>query len=206
MRRLVIPESGPERAAALTSWAECLKDGGVVAFPTDTVWGLGALASSEAGIARIYEAKGRADTKPMALLVRDAAAARAIALDWAEPIDALARKHWPGALTIVVRAPGRYPGAQRGVDTIGMRVPDRPAVLELLGMLSQPLAATSANVSGEPELADALAIEARLGSSLDLLVEDGRGVGGLASTVLEWNGRIWRLLRQGAIRLTESEP
>jgi len=203
-RRIAIPPAGAARTAALDAWAETLRAGGICAFPTDTVWGLGACAADERAIQRIYDVKGRADTKPMQLLVRDLAAARSIAGDWGPEVDALTRAHWPGALTIVVRAPGRYPGAQRGVGTIGLRVPDRPAVLELLDRLDGPLAATSANISGEPELPDAGAIMARMGDSLDAVIEDGTSVGGLASTVLEWDGSGWRVLRQGAVRLDET--
>lgn len=202
-RRIVLPAGG-DWQDGLAAWASALRGGAVTAFATDTVWGVGALASDARAVERIYGLKGRDDRRPMACLVRDAAMARGIAADWPGPVDALARRHWPGALTLVVSAPGRFPAVQRERTTVGLRVPQRPAVLALLDLIGEPLAATSANSSGDPELPDAEAVMRALGPRLDLVVDDARPVGGTASTVVEWAGERWHVLRQGAIALDES--
>ena len=192
-------------AAGIARAAQVLRAGGVIAFATDTVWGIGALASCPPALARIFAIKGRADTRPVACLVRDAAMARALSDRWDAQVEAIARRHWPGALTIVVPAAGRFPAAQRGLATLGLRVPDRPAVLALLDDLREPLAATSANLSGQPELPDAGAVHAALGAHVDLVLDDASPVSGLASTVVEWNTTAWRVLRPGAVQLDSED-
>lgn len=192
---------GPDYAAGLTRFVDTLRAGGVVAFATDTVWGIGALARHTVAVERIFDIKGRDDTRPVACLVRDSGMARQIAEHWDDEVEALTRRHWPGALTVVVRAPGRFPAAQRGRDTLGLRVPDRPVVRAVLDALGEPLAASSANLSGQPELANADDVAATLRDSIDLIVDDRMPVSGQASTVLEWNGMTWLVLRQGAVLL-----
>lgn len=198
MSRLMASEAGAvERAADL------LRRGGVIAFATDTVWGIGALARCDAALERMFAIKGREDRRPVACLVRDVEMARGISSVWDERVDGITRRHWPGALTVVVPAPGRFPGAQRGLTTLGLRVPDRRVVLALLDLLGEPIAATSANLSGQPELPDGVSVEAALGAQVDVVLDDGLAVSGLASTVVEWTGTEWRVLRQGAVRVDE---
>lgn len=198
-RRIATDEPG-----ALAAWADTLRSGGVVGFATDTVWGVGALARDAQAVERIFALKGRDDTRPMACLVRDSAMARGLAAHWDARVEALVERHWPGGLTVVVSAPGRFPAVQRGATTLGLRVPDRAPVLALLDLIGEPLAATSANLSGQPELPDAGAVLSVLGDRLDLVVDDGNPVSGKPSTVLEWTGERWRILRQGALALDES--
>ena len=202
--RMLVLEPGADASAALAEWARVLRSGGVVAFATDTVWGLGALARDAAAIARIFAMKGRDDQRPMACLIRDAAMARGLAPTWGEPVDLLARRYWPGALTVVVDLGEPRLPAQRGLSTLGLRVPDRRAVLDLLDLLGEPLAATSANRSGQAELGSAADVMAELGDEVDLIVDDRSPVGGIASTVVEWNGSGWRVLRHGGLTLDES--
>jgi L-threonylcarbamoyladenylate synthase len=141
----------------------------------------------------------------MACLVGGVDEASRWAERWGEPVDRVVRRHWPGALTVVVRTAGcPFPSAQRGVPKLGLRVPDRPSVLALLARLGEPLAATSANRSGEPELPDADAVMTHLGAGLDLVVDDRTPVTGTPSTVLEWDGSRWSVLRQGGVVLQES--
>lgn len=204
-RTLVLPPGEPWDAA-LAEWLACLRDGGVAAFATDTVWGLGALARQDAAVERIHAIKGRGEDRPMACLVRDADMARGLAAHWDARVDRLARRHWPGALTVIVPTRGvPFPAAQRGVATLGVRVPARPSVLALLALAGEPLAATSANRSGQPELPDAAAVRGELGGKLDLIVDDRGPVEGTASTVLQWAGSSWSVLRQGSVRVLDDE-
>lgn len=184
----------------LREWDTVLKNGGVVAFSTDTVWGVGARASDAQAVERLYELKGRHDSQPLACLVGNARIARRFASSWPEPVDRLANLHWPGPLTLVVPTNGTpLPAVQRGVCRLGLRVPDRPVLLDLLMLLDEPLAATSANRSGHPELSGVDQIRTAFGERLDLLVSDKLSVSGVASTVVEWNDGRLRILRQGSL-------
>ena len=203
-RRIDLVE-GPGYREALRTWAAALKDGAVTAFATDTVWGIGALPSLPDAIERIYEIKGRDQNKAVACLVPGPEQAVRWTEEWPEPVLNLVRQHWPGALTIVAASRGEpFPAIQRGVPKLGFRMPDRRSVLDLLELIGEPLAATSANRSGQPELGDVEEVMAELGSQLDVVVSDGRPVNGRASTVVEWTGRRLQLLRAGAVPLPSS--
>jgi L-threonylcarbamoyladenylate synthase len=192
---------GADVDTKLSVCAEILRSGGVAAFPTDTVWGIGALARHAAAVERIYAIKGRAHQQPLACLVRDSAAAQGCVLSWPEPVRALTQRHWPGPLTVVLPTNGLvYPAVQR-TPKLGLRVPDHPLLLRLLEILAEPLAATSANRSGRPELASLAAVRAELGGELDLIVGGEASLSGRASTVLEWTGTELAVLRQGDVRL-----
>jgi L-threonylcarbamoyladenylate synthase len=196
------PESrGTDRYIRLLErWRQVLSGGGVAAFATDTVWGIGALARSAEAVERIYELKGRQDCQPLACLVAGVRIARRWAACWPSPVDRLARLHWPGPLTLILPTAGiPLPAVQRGVSRLGLRVPARPVLLDLLELLAEPLAATSANRSGQPELSGAEQIGAILGDGLDLLVSDNLSVSGVASTVVEWNESGLKVLRQGSL-------
>jgi L-threonylcarbamoyladenylate synthase len=183
-----------------------LEAGGIVAVPTDTVYGVAVALSTPGGIERLFAAKSRPPDKAIALLLGDVAQAGDIGV-LSPSAEALARAFWPGGLTLVVRRrtdralPAALTGgelAPGAIPTVGLRVPahDAPRALALaLG----PLPTTSANRSGEPELRDAAAIEAELGGALDLILDGGPSVGGPASTVVDATGDVVRILRAGAI-------
>ena len=178
-----------------------LRAGGIVAIPTDTVYGLAVRLETPGGIERLFEAKGRPADRAIAVLLADVGQAEALAL--LPPAGRrLADAFWPGGLTLVLaQRPDRPPlpaSLTGGRPTIGLRVPDHPAPRALAAALG-PLPTTSANASGEPEARDAAEIEARLGAVLDLVVDGGPAAGGAPSTVVDVTGPEPRLLRVGAI-------
>ncbi|HXI46869.1 MAG TPA: L-threonylcarbamoyladenylate synthase [Candidatus Acidoferrales bacterium] len=194
-RRVADGPAGREEAIRV------LRDGGIVAVPTDTVYGLAAWLETPGGIERLFEAKGRSADRAIAVLLADAAQAETLAV-LTPAARRLAEAFWPGGLTLVLaQRPDRpaLPAALTGGrPTIGLRVPDHPAPRALAAALG-PLPTTSANVSGEPEARDANEIKARLGAALDLILDGGPAAGGAPSTVVDVSGQEPRILRIGAI-------
>ena len=192
--------------AARDEAVRALRDGSVVAIPTDTVYGIAVALDTPGGIERLFAAKQRPPDKAIALLLADAAQAEAIG-DLTPAAAALARACWPGGLTLVVprRVDVPLPAALTGgalapgaVPTVGLRVPDHDAPRALARALG-PLPTTSANRSGEPELRDADEIEAALGGALELILDGGPALGGPASTVVDCSGPGPVIRRAGAI-------
>lgn len=186
--------------------ARVLADGGVVAFPTDTVYGIGVALATPGGIERLFAAKQRPPDKAIALLIADAAQAAEIG-DVNAAASALADAFWPGGLTLVIalRPDRSLPAALTGDPTIphpkvGLRVPDHEAPRALARAVG-PLPTTSANRSGEPEARDADELEAQLGPALDLILDGGPAHGGPASTVVDTTTQPVRILREGAISI-----
>lgn len=197
-----IPDGPAGRAEAI----QALRDGGVIAIPTDTVYGIGVALGTPGGIERLFAAKGRPPDKAIALLLADTAQAAEIG-DLGEAARVLAAAFWPGGLTLVVprRTDRPLPAALTGgalapgaIPTVGLRVPDHAAPRALAAALG-PLPTTSANRSGEPEARDADEIERLLGGSIDLVLDGGPAGGGPASTVVDVTGPEPRILRAGAI-------
>jgi L-threonylcarbamoyladenylate synthase len=177
-----------------------LRGGGIVAMPTDTVYGIGVDLAAPDGIPRLFAAKGRPPERAITLLLADAAQAQVLA-EWPPAAAALAGKFWPGGLTLVlpqragVRLPPELTG---GAPTIGLRLPDHACPRALAAALG-PLPVTSANVSGLPEARDAGEIVAQLGEGIDGVIDGGPASGGPASTVVDCTGATVRVLRVGAI-------
>jgi len=179
---------------------EVLRADGVVALPTDTVYGIAVRIDTPGGIERLFHVKQRPPDRAIALLIGSADQARQIGV-MTPSAGALAGAFWPGGLTLVL---ARREGATLpdvltgGTATIGLRVPDHPAPRALAAAVG-PLPTTSANRSGEPEARDAGEIAAQLGDSIDLIVDGGVAHGGPASTVVDCSGATARVLRVGAI-------
>lgn len=191
-----LPDGADGRAVAV----RVLRDGGIVAIPTDTVYGIAVALATPGGIERLFAAKGRPPDKAIALLLADAEQAGEIGEMNAAAV-ALATAFWPGALTLVVpRLQDRpLPAALAGdLPTVGLRVPDHDAPRAIAAAVG-PLPTTSANLSGAPEAADADALEAQLGDAVDLILDGGRAHGGAASTVVDTTVEPPRILRAGAI-------
>jgi L-threonylcarbamoyladenylate synthase len=193
-----LPDDAEGRAEA----ARTLEAGGIVAFPTDTVYGIAVALDTPGGIERLFAAKGRPPDKAIALLLADAEQATEIG-ELNGPAAALARGFWPGGLTLVVprRADVTLPAALGGlgaIATVGLRVPGHDAPRALARAVG-PLPTTSANRSGEPEARDADELEVLLGSSLDMILDGGTASGGVASTVVDATSELVRILRAGAI-------
>ncbi|MBI5241524.1 MAG: threonylcarbamoyl-AMP synthase [Elusimicrobia bacterium] len=182
---------GPAAAAAAAR-------GEIVAFPTDTVYGLGTSASSREGVERLYRMKGRGPDKPLPLLVASAAEARRW-VEWPPQAEALAGRFWPGALTLVLKATpqGRGLACCQG-ETLAVRVPAHPVALALLEASDFPWAQTSANESGQPPLADGAAVAARFGEALAVVLDCGPA-SGKESTVVDATASPVRVLREGAV-------
>lgn len=179
---------------------EVLRGGGIVALPTDTVYGIAVSLATPGGIERLYRAKGRSPDKAVVLLLDDAAqAARAGRITPAAA--ALAAACWPGGLTLVVpqRPDVRWPEELTGGrPTIGLRVPDHEAPRALARDVG-PLPTTSANRSGEPEASDAAGIVAQLADAIDLVLDGGPAPGGPASTIVDCAGATPTIVRVGAV-------
>ncbi|MCF7855889.1 MAG: threonylcarbamoyl-AMP synthase [Candidatus Pacebacteria bacterium] len=174
---------------AVRTAAECLRTNGVIAAPTDTVYGLITAWSNEAGRRRIFQLKQRSSEKHLQMLASDLAMAEAAGLMIDERITALAHSCWPGALTII--------GRSREGGTLGVRVPDRSFVRELLRQTGYPLAATSANLSGRPPALTARDAVHDLAGTPNLLVDGGSITNGQASTVVSLLDQRLRVVREG---------
>ena len=179
-----------------------LRDGGVVALPTDTVYGVAVAMQTPGGIERLFRVKRRPPDKGIMLLLARTGQAAGIGV-MTPAATALAEACWPGGLTVVVplRADVAVPAAlTSGADTIGLRVPDHDAPRTLARAVG-PLPASSANVSGLPEAPDAATILAQLGDDINLVLDGGPAHGGPASTVVDCAGAMPLILREGAVPL-----
>jgi L-threonylcarbamoyladenylate synthase len=179
--------------------AAALRRGAIVAYPTETFYGLGALATLPAAVARLGEAKLRPDGKPLPLVAADEAMAFGV---WAGvPPEALvlARAFWPGPLTLVAQAAAGLPDPVSPGGSVAVRVPGSERARELSRLAGGPLVSTSANPSGGPPPAEAGALDPWLLARIDLVLDGGRTPGGLPSTVVEVGSGAPRLLRAGAV-------
>jgi L-threonylcarbamoyladenylate synthase len=192
--------------AAVAAAARCLAAGGLLAFPTETVYGLGADARNGAAIARLYEAKGRPAFNPLICHVSDlAAAARLGVLDAAA--TRLAQALWPGPLTLVVPRRPDCPVAElatAGLPTIALRVPDHPVARAILAEFGQPVVAPSANRSGHVSPTTAAHVRADLGGRIDLIIDGGPTPVGVESTIVACLDQPL-LLRPGGVPRAEIE-
>lgn len=186
---------------ALEKAAAALRSGALVAFPTETVYGLGADATDETAVARIYEAKRRPSFNPLISHVGDVEAAFALGV-FGAGARALAERYWPGPLTIVVERARDCPIAwltSSGLDSIALRVPVHPLARDLLRRLGRPVAAPSANLSGRVSPTEAAHVAGELGDRVALILDAGPCSVGLESTVVDLSGAKPLLLRPGAI-------
>lgn len=185
---------------------ELLRAGRLVAFPTETVYGLGADATSGRAIDRIYAVKGRPATNPLIVHVADESVARRYAACWPESAGRLARAFWPGPLTLVLpKNPLIVDEATAGLGTVGLRCPDHPLALELLRAFDGPIAAPSANKSNHVSPTTAGHVRDELGDEVDLVLDGGPCRVGIESTVLDLTGHWPRILRPGAITAAQIE-
>jgi tRNA threonylcarbamoyl adenosine modification protein (Sua5/YciO/YrdC/YwlC family) len=197
---------GRSLGRALERASEVLERGGVIAFPTDTVYGLGALGVEREAIERIYEIKGRDRSKPLVLFLRESGSVEVWAEEVPEEAKRLVEEHWPGPLTLVLKASSRVPEVLvSSAGTVGFRVPCHEALRALLARLSSPLATTSANLSGALASRSAKEVSAALGDEVDLILDGGGVVRGVESTVVDLTRTRPHLLRRGAIPLEEIE-
>ena len=183
---------------ALPRALEILQSGGLVAFPTDTVYGLGALAFDGIAVESIYAAKDRPVEKAIPVLIGDADDLAKVSAEVPEIALKLAARFWPGPLTLVVPKHPDLPEAVSATATVGVRIPDHPVARALL-RLAGPMAVTSANLSGQPSPSTAREVFDQLGGRIALIIDGGRTPGGIPSTVVDCVGAEPKVLREGPI-------
>ena len=199
MRRVFVDPEAPQRDA-IQEAARWIVTGGIVALPTDTLYGLATDPFSSAGVARLFDVKGRDAGRALPLIAADEAQV-ARHLGRLPPAgQRLATRFWPGPLTLLVTAPaGLVRGVTGGTGNVGVRVPADLVARAICAEVGRPVTATSANVSGEPPSSDPDQVERTLGDRIDLLIDTGTTRGGAASTIVDVTGAEPVLVRAGAI-------
>jgi L-threonylcarbamoyladenylate synthase len=186
----------------ITHALEILRGGGLVAFPTDTVYGVGALAFDGKAVEAIYTAKDRSPEKAIPVLIGDMDDLDKIAMDVPNLVQMLASRFWPGPLTILVPKKPDLPEAISSTSTVGVRVPDHEAARALL-RAAGPMAVTSANLSGQASPITAEEVFAQLGGRIELIIDGGKTSGGVPSTLVDCTGDEIKILREGPITKKE---
>ncbi len=197
----------PASDAAIEQAAACLSDGSLVAFPTETVYGLGADARDDGAVARIFAAKDRPSFNPLIVHLADTGQAQRYVTFDARARD-LAQRFWPGPLTLVLPRAANCALSllvSAGLDTVAVRVPAHPLARDLMARFDGPIAAPSANASGEVSPTRAEHVAQSLGARVDLILDGGACDVGLESTVLDLSGDAPALLRHGSVTLEELE-
>ena len=179
---------------------EVILRGGLVAVPTETVYGLAGNGLDAEAVAKIYEAKGRPAIKPLSLLVPDLSIAEAVCLEIPEQARLLAGAFWPGPLTMVMPHNGTVPDiVTAGGGTIGVRCPDHPLTLRFLRLAGVPVAAPSANISGMPSPKSAEEVLAYFNGKIECVIDGGVCALGVESTIVSLVSEPYKILRQGAL-------
>jgi len=199
MKTQIIPASDP---SVYSKARDLLEAGQLVAFPTDTVYGVGTPIYNTQGIASLYVAKIRDASKAIPILLGDAAELMRVADTVNDAVLQIAHHFWPGPLTLVVPRRPELPEEISPYSTVGVRMPNHPVALTLL-RLTGPMAVTSANQSGHPDSCSAEEVLAQLEGRIALIIDGGRAPGGKPSTVVDCSGNELAILRQGPISLEE---
>ena len=190
----------------LTLAAKLIRAGRLVAFPTETVYGLGANALDEAAVQRIYDAKGRPATSPLIVHVADVIMARQVTAEWPVLAQKLAERFWPGPLTLVLPKAAEIPDiVTAGLDTVGVRIPSHPVALGLIRRARVPIAAPSANRFTQISPTTAEHVRVGLGSAVDLILDGGATHIGIESTVVSLAEQHPTVLRLGMISQADLE-
>ena len=199
MRRVFVDAGSPQRDA-IEEAATWIRTGGVVAIPTDTLYGLAADPFDGAAVARVFAVKGRSAERALPLIAADAAQIARHLGRLPDLAQRLASHYWPGPLTLLMpAAPALAADVTGGTGRVGVRVPADPVARAICEAVGRPITATSANISGQPATAAPDEVEHTLGSSIDLLVDTGRAPGGPPSTILDVTGTTPQLVREGAL-------
>ena len=196
MKTEIIPATEIERAL------EILKSGGLVAFPTDTVYGVGALAFDNAAIESIYTAKDRPIEKAIPILIGEMTDLDKVAVDIPNMARIFASRFWPGPLTCIVPKKQTLPPAVSATPTVAVRIPDHPDARALL-ITAGPMAVTSANISGQPSPVTVMEVFNQLNGRIPLILDGGTTSGGVPSTLVDCTGNEPVILREGPISLND---
>ena len=199
MKTVIVPADAPD---AITQAIEVLQRGGLVAFPTDTVYGVGSLVFDGQAVESIYAAKDRPVEKAIPVLIADAADMERVGTNIPAVAHQLAARFWPGPLTCIIPKQPTLPEAVSATDTVGVRIPDH-AVARTLLRAAGPMAVTSANLSGQPSQSTAEEVLAQLGGRIDLILDGGKTPGGVPSTLVDCTAAELKILREGPISLAE---
>ena len=201
--RVVQVDPKAPQADVIAHACEALRRGGLVAFPTDTLYALGANALDAAAVERVHTVKGRHHAKPLSVLVPSVDGARNLAAALPNGVLELMRAFWPGALTVVVKASPSLPGVLTATTgTVGLRLPAGAVAQALLTAFAGPIIGTSANKAGGADPADAKTVQKAIGGQIDLILDGGRVALGVPSTVIDCTTEPARILREGAIPRT----
>jgi L-threonylcarbamoyladenylate synthase len=195
MKTEVISTNSPN---AIANALEVLLSGGLVAFPTDTVYGVGALVFDEKTVESIYAANERPVEKAIPVLIGDAVDLNQVADEIPMSAARLIARFWPGPLTVLVPKKSSLPTVVSATSTVGVRVPDHELARSLLG-LAGPMAVTSANISSQPSPTTAEEVLTQLGSRIAMILDGGRTPGGVPSTLVDCTGDEIQILREGPI-------
>lgn len=187
-----------ENPIAIERTLQVLSHGGLVAFPTDTVYGVAAGLFNPQGIDRLYEAKARSANKAIAVLIGETVQLEQLSPEFGGAAQRLAEKFWPGALTLVVTKRDGLPQNLSPLPTVGVRMPDH-AFARALMRAAGPLATSSANISGEANTLTAQQVLDQLDGRIELLLDGGNAPGGVPSTVVDCTQHPPKILREGAI-------
>ena len=183
-----------------------LKKGDIVAYPTDTVYGLGANALNKAAVLKIFAAKGRPMDSALPILLSQASQMEDVADNIPDIVWLLAERFWPGGLSLVLKTSHLVPDVVTGGgDKIALRIPAHPVPIALINGLGAPITGTSANISGKPNPVTAEEVQQQLGSRVDLIIDGGRCQRNVASTVVDLTGERPCIIREGAITREEIE-
>jgi L-threonylcarbamoyladenylate synthase len=205
MRAKILDVQSGTSEEALQEAAAVLRGGGLVVFPTETVYGLGANALDGKAVLRIFEAKGRPADNPLIVHVAEVSGAERVAFV-PRLGHLLMERFWPGPLTLVMPArPLVPPSVTAGLSTVAVRMPAQPVALELIRLAGVPVAAPSANLSGRPSPTDARAVEEDLGDRVEMILDGGPTQVGVESTVLDITGERAALLRPGGVSIEALE-
>ncbi|MFZ1728698.1 MAG: L-threonylcarbamoyladenylate synthase [Bacteroidota bacterium] len=206
MKTLILPTDPEHLEQSLATAAALLREGKLVAFPTETVYGLGANALDEAAVRRVYDVKGRPRDNPMIVHVNGRE--QAVELMQVVPVyfEELVNEFWPGPLTLIVKRNAAVPDVvTAGLDTVAVRLPDHPITRALLRLTDLPVAAPSANLSGRPSPTDARTVFSDLQDLIEAILDGGSCDVGIESTVLDLTSRVPTILRPGTITREDLE-
>lgn len=198
----------PQRveAAPMSTIVGILQRGGVIVYPTDTFYGLGANCFLKKAIQRIYRLKRRESSKPLSALVSNREMVHSLAVEVPSLFWVLIEQFWPGPLTLVLKASSDLPVEMLGPgDSVGIRLPDVSWLRGLIEEANFPITATSANISGEREIEDPQKIKDIFSGKVDLIIDGGKTSGILPSTVVDLSSSRPKILREGAVLRTDLE-
>lgn len=178
---------------------DCLKSGGIIAIPTDTVYGLGADPFNTEAVQKLYTLKGRPEEKPIPLVLGSVEDVQQVAQNLPGFFFHLTERYWPGGLTIIVQSKNLLPQLTAGGTTVGLRIPNQTLLLEILQEFGGPIAITSANLSGQPAATSPQEFGTELSSKIDCIVDDGQTSGPIPSTVYDISVSPPQVRREGVI-------